>query len=415
MHIWQLDPVNLTPHYNRTICSALAEAGHDVTYFTSPYLYDNLPTSTAFETKLIYFNRISQPWLKRRPKLRQVLRGIAYPFGHLELVRQAARRPPDVLHIQWSRLPRLDYWLIRSMRRRGIPVVHTVHDVIPLFDASLRHALEHVYESVDALIVHADSNRRDLMHVYPNLPPEKINVLPMSVQLDPLLPSEADPRLARERLSLPPDAPIVGFFGLIKAYKGLDVLAAAWPAVQAALPEAHLLIAGQPDGTAEAALTAGLKQLPHTHVADHYISQAEAWQYHMACDVMVFPYRSITQSGALLTALQYGVAIIVTDVGGLPELVDGNGWVIPSESSEALAAALVKALADRASLRQMGARSLAIIQQRHSLPAVASRLTALYEQLIHPSRSRAEHSDRLDPSADASQSAALDSAPPSPD
>jgi glycosyltransferase involved in cell wall biosynthesis len=383
MRIWQLDPANLTPHYNRTICNALADIGHEVTHFTSPYLYDALPMSTAFETELIYFSRVSQPWLKNRPRLRQVLRGIAYPFGHLELARRAAYHPPDILHIQWSRLPRLDYWLIRSLRRRGIPIVHTVHDVIPLFDASLRHALGRVYESVDALIVHADNNRRDLLSIYPNLPLRKITTLPMIVPLDPLLPAEAAPRLARERLNLPLDVPVVGFFGLIKAYKGLDVLAAAWPAVQAALPEAHLLIGGRPDSPSEAALTANLKRLPHVHVADYYIPQADAWQYHMACDVMVFPYRNITQSGALLTAMQYSVAIIVTDVGGLPELVDGNGWVIPPENQEVLAATLINALADRVSLQQMGIRSHAIIQQRHSPSAVAHSLTALYERLIH--------------------------------
>ncbi|XWX02883.1 glycosyltransferase family 4 protein [Aggregatilineales bacterium SYSU G02658] len=388
MRIWQLDPANLTPYYNLALCEALAQNGAEVTYFTSPFLYDDMPVSSAFKTETLYFRSVSQPWLKQAPRLRQVLRGLTYPLGHWDLIRRARKHPPDIVHIQWSRLPRLDYWLIRNMQQMGIPVVHTVHDVVPLFDASLRPRLERVYKTVDALIIHAEANRRELLATYPTLQDHPyVMLLPMIAFKDPALPAGAAPQLARQRLHLPEQAQVVGFFGLIKAYKGLDVLAAAWPQVQAALPNAHLLIAGKSDSPLDAALLAELKQMPQTHIADFFIPQSEVWAYHMACNVMVFPYHRITQSAALLSAMQYSLPIIVTDVGGLPELIDGNGWIIPSGDANALAQALITALADRATLEQMGARSREIVEQQHNGTAVATRLMTLYQCLMDSARS----------------------------
>lgn len=382
MHIWQIDPANLTPYYNLALCEALAQNGAEVTYFTSPFLYDTLPESSAFRTKYLYFRRVSQPWLKNAPRLRQALRGLTYPLGHWELIQRAQQHPPDVLHVQWSRLPRFDGWLIRSIQQLGVPVVHTVHDVVPLFDASLRHTLGRVYQMVDALVVHAEANRRDLLATYPGLHPSRVTLLPMIAFADPALPPDATPALARQQLNLPPSVPIVGFFGVVKAYKGLDVLAAAWPQVQAALPDAHLLIAGKPDSPLDTALLSKLKLMPQTHIADCFIPQQEVWAYHMACDVMVFPYHRITQSAALLSAMGYGLPVIVTDVGGLPELIDGNGWVISVGDADALAQSILTALSDHDALQRMGARSFEIVQQRHSGPAVAARLSALYQQLM---------------------------------
>ncbi|MFQ3646741.1 MAG: glycosyltransferase family 4 protein [Anaerolineae bacterium] len=383
MRIWQLDPANLTPYYNLAICEALAQAGAHVTYFTSPFLYDALPLSTSFTTEYLYFRGVSQPWLKQTPRLRQALRGLTYPLGHWELIRRAQQQPPDVLHIQWSRLPRLDHWMIQSMKKLKIPIVHTVHDVVPLFDASLRQTLERVYQSVDALIVHGETNRRDLLTTYPSLR-EHVTILTLPhIELTEFQsPANATPEQARRKLDLPNDAFVIGFFGVIKTYKGLDVLTTAWPHVQAALPKAHLLIAGKPDGPAEAALLHELKKLPKTHVADFFIPLSDVWAYHIASDIMVFPYHSITQSGALISAMSYGVPIIVTDVGGLPELVDGNGWVIPKNDPEALAQTIINALSNADTLRLMGARSREIIQEQHSRAAVAQQLLALYQSII---------------------------------
>lgn len=381
MRVWQLDPANLTPYYNLAVCEALAQAGAEVTYFTSRFLYDTLPESSAFRTEYLYFRGVSQLWLKNAPRLRQALRGLTYPLGHWELIQRARLQPPDVLHIQWSRLPRFDHWLIRAIQRLRIPVVHTVHDVVPLFDASLRHTLGCVYQAVDALIVHAEANRRELLATYPMLSQSRVTLLPMIAFADPALPPNPTPALARQQLNLPLDVPIVGFFGVVKPYKGLDVLAAAWPRVQAALPQAYLLIAGKPDGPQEADLLAQLKALPQVRVADMFIPQPQVWQYHMACDVMVFPYRGITQSAALLSAMGYSLPVIVTEVGGLPELVDGNGWVIPVGDADVLAQSILAALSDRDALQRMGMRSYEIVQERHSGLAVAARLIALYQQL----------------------------------
>jgi glycosyltransferase involved in cell wall biosynthesis len=118
-------------------------------------------------------------------------------------------------------------------------------------------------------------------------------------------------------------------------------------------------------------------------VHDAYIPSDRAWIYHLAADIAVFPYRRVSQSGALITAMGYGLPVIVTDVGGLPETLDGNGWVVPPGDSISLAERLIEAMSDPSRLKSLGARSRELIDERHAPQLVAMRMAALYSEAIH--------------------------------
>src|SRR5690606_36108014 len=98
------------------------------------------------------------------------------------------------------------------------------------------------------------------------------------------------------------------------------VLAEAIPQVTAQHPTVQFWIVGNPEGEAEQMLLERLGQVAQVEVRARYIPSEEIWKYHMAADVMIFPYREISQSAALATALHYGCPVIVTRVGGLPEM-----------------------------------------------------------------------------------------------
>jgi len=389
LKVWQLDPAQMTTYYNLALCSALAGAGCDVCYMTSRFLYDeHLPDVEGFVVDTHYFRGLGQPALLRYPRLRRLLRAISYPFGHLETLQAIRRERPDIVHMQWSRLPRLDGWLISGVHAAGIPVVHTVHDVVPLFAFGANpDPLGRIYASVDALIVHTQSSREALLARYPAIRPERVHVIPHIAIRNRAIPPGASQEAARQSLQLPLKAPVFLFFGAIKAYKGLDILGTAFEQVSRQRPDAWLIIAGRPDGPQQAGLLRQIEGQAHVRVLAEFVPYDDVWQYFYAADVVVFPYHHIYQSGALITALSFGRAVIVTSAGGLPEGVDGNGWVVPPGDPAAFAGAMLAALADAPALPDKGRRSREILEERFGETIIARQTVQLYETLCRKNRS----------------------------
>ena len=383
MKVWMLDPAQLTPYYNIALCDALALAGCEVQYITSPYLYTNdLPVSDNFVTDYHYFHALGYRWLTRSPRLRRGLRGFSYPLDHWRLWHKIRATPPDILHIQWSRLPYFDHRLIKSIRSLGIPIVHTVHDIIPLYDPhSNVEPLQQIYEMVDAIIVHAGANRHDFQRIYPRVNENRIHIVPfIRSPYRVSLPNVTREQIRRE-MDLPYDVPIFLFFGSIRHYKGLDILLSAFEKALQSEPDIHLVVAGMPETTEDVTLLRTALALPNVHVTGGYIPYAEMWKYYLVADVVILPYRAITQSAALMTAMEFGRAIIVTKVGALPESIEGNGWVVEPEDPMSLYNVMVEAARNTNTLQQMGIQSASLIKEKYDGAVVAEKTMELYRSI----------------------------------
>ncbi|MFW5691176.1 MAG: glycosyltransferase family 4 protein [Chloroflexota bacterium] len=374
--IWQIDPASLTPYYDLATCDALAQAGARVRFVTTRFFYDeNLVVPGSFETDYLYFRRLNYRWIRTSPQLRKLTRAMQYPINHLEVLRQARHRPPDLIHMQWSRLPGIDRWFLARLKAQGLPIVHTVHNIVQNYNPDAdTQAFAPVYRLADRLIVHTEANRQEFQHIYPDIPAERLRIVPMIESGTPG--RDRTQQAARAQLNLPDDAVIVLFFGAIRPYKGLDILLRAWQQIDN--PDALLLIAGQlaPGDPAPDVDRASIR------ARFGFIPSDSVWAYHMAADVEVLPYRQITQSAALITAMGYGRPVIVSDIGGMPETIDGNGWIVPPEDPGALADALRDALSDRQRLTAMGQQSRAIIDTRHNPQRVAEAHLRIYRELI---------------------------------
>jgi D-inositol-3-phosphate glycosyltransferase len=383
LNVWQFDPVNITPYYNLALCEALASAGCKVRYITSQFLYDdNLPYSPHFQTDFLYFQGLEHPALVKLPRLRRALRLLDYPLGHRRLLRDLHRQPPDILHMQWSRLPRFDLPLIRNAQALRVPVVFTVHETVPVYESQrIQPKLEQVYAAADRLIVHTEANRTDLLSRCPSVDPTRVRVIPHIALEHQAVPPDATQHAARLALGLLPHVPTLVFFGGIRHYKGLDVLAAAYQIAFEQRPDLHLIVAGRPESPEDAAILNQLRHQPNTLIQEGFIPYEEVWKYHLAGDIAVLPYRHAYQSGALLTAMNFKRPVLVTNVGGLPETVDGNGWVVPPENPTALAEAILKAVSDMDQLRQMGERSRQLVDERYSGSAIARQTIDVYTAL----------------------------------
>jgi glycosyltransferase involved in cell wall biosynthesis len=132
--------------------------------------------------------------------------------------------------------------------------------------------------------------------------------------------------------ALPPElrdsgAPVVLFLGLIRPYKGLDVLYDAWRGVEGA----QLWVAGLPKMELPDAP-------PGVQVVPRFVSEPEVAGLLRRADVVVLPYRDIDQSGVLHAARAFGKPLILSDVGGFPEVQGAR--LVPAGDAEALREAL---------------------------------------------------------------------------
>lgn len=386
--VWVLDPANLTPFYSHALSGSLADAGIDVRFVTSEFHYDAGSTSppSTFPIDIDYFKRFKALQTRCGSMIRKLTRAAFYPFGHWQFLRRVRAEKPAVVHLQWSRLPGFDLKLIQKLQAAGVRVVHTVHDVEPLYRGSGgRSALGKVYATCDALIVHTHANATELIARYPRISKEKIHVIPHGPLQAETKPADATRASARKALGIADDVPVALFFGTIKRYKGLDILIDALPTVIAKFPKCCLLIAGKPGGPADVPDLSPLKRLgADIRTEFGFIANADVWKYYLACDVVVLPYRNITQSGVLLSALAFGRPAIVTRVGGLPEIVEAGqvGWVTPVENSSAVAEALIDAFANLPRTHAMGERAAIVVERDYAWSTIGRTTRALYERLL---------------------------------
>jgi glycosyltransferase involved in cell wall biosynthesis len=149
---------------------------------------------------------------------------------------------------------------------------------------------------------------------------------------------------ARSRLGLADERTIL-FFGYVRRYKGLHLLLAAMPEILRQM-SLRLLIVGEFYDDEEAyrreMLELGLAD--HVMIYSHYIPNEEVTLYFSACDVVVLPYISATQSGIVQIAYHFDKPVIATDVGGLAEVVIDNktGFIVPPSDRAKLSEAIVR-------------------------------------------------------------------------
>ena len=356
MRVLQVDPSAYTPPYDRALSQALARAGLDVTLATSRFDFGEVPPAHGYTVDEKAFYR----WLPGRPGSRTRL--AAKLVQHVPDMLRLRRRPADLFHFQWLAVQNVDHRLLPA----GKPVVLTAHDVLPREERARgqRAAQLRLYEKVDAIVVHSRHGERRLLDA--GIDPDKIEVIPHGAfhHLTELEPAP---------LPLPDTGKrVVLFFGLIRPYKGVDVLLEAWRGID----DAELWIVGRPRMD-----TTPLHDQapPNVRFLERFVTEAEAAALFRRADVAVLPYREIDQSGVLFSALAFHTPLILSAVGGFTE-VDAAVHVPPGDAP-ALRDALQTLLTDdnrRAWLRVAAERAVAT---GYSWDAIAARHVALYARL----------------------------------
>ena len=160
-------------------------------------------------------------------------------------------------------------------------------------------------------------------------------------------PDKIEKNTARKKLGLKTKY-IILYFGIIRDYKGFDTLLKAISELKDKRTDFHLLAAGECYGSDEkyTKLISDLGNSDYITWHNRYIPDEDVTMYFSSADVAVLPYRSASQSGITQIAYYYDLPLIVTNVGGLPEIVDDgkSGFIIKPENSGELVAVLDKQL-----------------------------------------------------------------------
>ncbi len=355
MRVQLVDPSAFTPPYDRSLAAALARAGADVELVTSRFRYGTVPTADGYEVKELFYRRSSG---------RRLLKLAEHVPDMLRYRREAARA--DVVHWQWLSVEQLDAWLLP----RGRPRVLTAHNVIaheprPGQAAARRRLLR----AMDAVVVHSRHGAEQARRL--GADPARVRVIPHGA-FDYLTKQEGELPLPDELAAV--EAPVVLFFGLIRDYKGVDVLLRAWRSAPA---EAELWIVGMPRVD-----MAPLRALAGERVrfVPRFVDDLELPAYFRRADLVVLPHRAADQSGVLYTALAFGKPLLLSDVGGFGEV--GAGRLVPPGDERALAAALIELLADPAAREELGAGAARAAAGPYSWDTIAESTLALYRELL---------------------------------
>ena len=369
MRVHVVDPSAYTPPYDDALCRALAAAGAEVQLHTSRFAYGEIPPPEGYERVERFYRRAhSIQGAQGGPRGPA---GLAVKLAEhgpgMWRYRRAARRA-DVVHFQWLTVQPVDVHLLP----RGRPLVLTAHDVLPREPRPGQLAAQRrLYDRMDAIVVHSEHGRERLVADL-GIAPERVHVIAHGV----LAPRPTDaPRLPPELPDVPAAVPVVLFFGLLRPYKGLDVVLEAWAGIE----QAELWVVGMPRMDVDALFA---DAPPGVRFVSRFVTEEESAALFARADLVVLPYREIDQSGVAFTALGTGTPILASAVGGLPELArTGALRLVAPGDAEALRAALRALLADPRGRATMARRALQAGAGPYGWEAIAQRTLALYESL----------------------------------
>ena len=368
MRVQLVDPRGDVTPYDHALAAALARQGADVELVTSPFVYGPVAAGEGYSVSERFYRRSARHGAEARSRRRATRL-----LEHVPDMLSFRRRPgtADVRHYQWLPLESLDLHLLPRDR----PRLMTVHNVIRRGEGPRgARTVRRLADRMDAVVVHTRHGARLLGELGVG---ERVRVIPHG----------AFQHLTRQprEVPLPPELaavedPVLLCFGMVRPYKGVDVLLEAFRE----LDGAELWVVGRPLKGSMGPYEELARRAPgRVRFVTRYVGEPELPAFFRRADLVVLPHRSVDQSGVLHVALAFGKAIVLSDVGGFREAVEdhGVGRLVPPGDPRELAAALRELLDDPGEREAMGERAAAAAAGPYSWDEVGRQTLALYREL----------------------------------
>jgi glycosyltransferase involved in cell wall biosynthesis len=366
MKVQLVDPSAFTPPYDRALAAALVRAGAEVELLTSRFLYGSVPEPEGYAVRECFYRRSAARGLDA--PARRAFKAAEHLPDMLRLRRQI---DADVVHYQWLTMPALDARLLPARR----PRLMTAHYVLP--PRPTRRQLSgarRLFGSMDAVVAHSEHGAARLREEAGG-DPARVRVIPHGA-FDYLT------RLPEEK-PLPAElegagGPVILFFGLLRPYKGLDTLLRAFRELEGA----ELWIVGNPRMDLGPLRLLAAEAPGRVRFVTRFVEDAEVPAIFRRADLVVLPYRDAEQSGVLYTALAFGKPLVLSAVGGFPEVAaTGAARLVPPDDPDALAAALSELIADPRARERLATAAREAAAGPYSWDVIARQTLTLYEEL----------------------------------
>ncbi len=320
--------------FNERLARAFMEEGHEVTIYTFSLQYP----AVLFPGKTQYSDEEPPDDLDIRVKVNSI-----NPLNWFRVGRELRRLKPDLLIVRYwlpfmaPCLGKISSIVRKNKHTRAVAIADNIvpHEKRP----GDRILTKYFLKRMDGFVTMSGQIRHDLLAFGVN--PDKITYCPHPLYDN--FGEKVDQGCARRRLGLGDEQFLVLFFGFIRDYKGLDLLiqSLAYDKIRS-LP-LRLVVAGEfyTDKTPYFSLAESLGVSDSIIWRTDFIPNDEVKYYFCAADLVVQPYKSATQSGVTQVAYHFEKPMVVTRVGGLPEMVtNGKAGYVTEVDSEDIAAAV---------------------------------------------------------------------------
>ncbi|HEU5064212.1 MAG TPA: glycosyltransferase family 4 protein [Solirubrobacterales bacterium] len=340
MKVQLVDPSAFTPPYDRALAAALARAGAEVELLTSRFLYGPVPPAEGYRVDERFYRRTAARGLEARGRV---------PFKaaeHLaDMLRFRRAADADVVHYQWLTIPPLDVRLLPSLR----PRLMTAHYILPPRPGRRQvKSARRVFDAMDAVVAHSEHSAARLRDEV-GLDPAKVRVIPHGA-FDYLTRLPEEKPLPAELEDA--EGPVVLCFGLLRPYKGIENLLEAFRRIEGA----ELWIVGNPRMDVAPLRKLAAAAPGRVRFLTRFVEDAEIPAIFRRADLVTLPYLDAEESGVLHTALAFGKPLVLSAVGGFPEVAEeGAARLVPPGDTAALASTLEELVADEAARAELAA------------------------------------------------------------
>ena len=297
--------------------------------------------------------------------------------------RIAAAFQPDVVHY-----PMLHTWapILNLTAFRGFPWVATVHDPRPhLGEKNARLSFLHQKAAIwhaERVVILSEALRKDMQDI--GVPTDRIDVIPhgeFSYYQSGVETGVGENMTDERRHTLL-------FFGRLREYKGLEVLAESFRILKETVPDARLLVVGSGDFRPYAAAFAAMQNVT---IVNRFVADSEVNEFFAQAGLLVVPYVEASQSGVIPIAYPLGIPVVATDVGGLKEQVeDGvSGFMVPPRDPAALAQKCAELMLDKDTYARLSAGARVTARTKMSWDHIADLTVACFEKAIGASQQEA--------------------------
>jgi glycosyltransferase involved in cell wall biosynthesis len=326
----------------------------------------------------------NDPIFKMKPAPNATIHHTLTWYNPLTWISAGLHAKGEILHFHWWTfyLSYVFWTIVAFAKLRGKKIVCTAHNILGHESGALdKFFTRSVFWLVDEFIVHSEQNRKQLNSFF-GVPLERIHVNPHG-NYDFYNDTPVTQEAARKKLGIPKDAKVIMSFGNLRKYKGFDDLITAFKTAKKKVPELYLMIAGKPWNKEMADdIRNQLKDIADVKLAFDYIASSDIKYYFNSADIVVLPYHEFSgQSGPGNIALAFGKPLIVSRVGGLPELVMDENTIFEPHDVKGLTVRIENAFTKKGMLAKLSKEAL-IMKKKYSWDTITQQTLLVYKSVL---------------------------------